>query len=308
MTTTCTSRRLPIRTADSSVAARGVDPAVPRTPNLKLTSAGTLSLPEIAGVLTPVAGYRGDPDVRREGRRTVRSAGARSRRPVGSRPRAWEDDRRLPVPGYRRARRGGPRALQPGADREDPKQPTDVTGHAIFDVTLASEPDRLPAADRIRATYAFNGPKAAGFGYQAAAVKVKGTVQGGRIAFDGRADAYRASATAVGSVTLPAERRPLAFDITGSASHVNLRALPPSARAPKLESSLDVCPISRPGRRPHDQRFRDRPPVRNRGCDGRGGNIGNVLHRSTHYDVRGRGSVSNLDLQRVGPCVPDRRA
>ena len=70
---------------------------------------------------------------------------------------------------------------------------------------------------------------------------MKGKIEGPRITFDGRADAYRASATAVGSVTLPADRRPLAFDITGSASHVDLRALPPSARAPTLESNLDVA-------------------------------------------------------------------
>ena len=129
---------------------------------------------------------------------------------------------------------------------------------------------------------------------------MKGKIQGPRITFDGRADAYRASATAVGSVTLPADRRPLAFDITGSASHVNLRALPPSARAPTLESNLDVAGyhVRGDGRTISGSATLHRSEIEGATlAEGTSGTF-STDPRTTTYGARG--SVSNLDLQRVG--------
>ena len=156
--------KIAVRTAESSVTARGVIQQYLRTPNLKVTSAGTLSLPEIAGVLTPASGYVVTPtfDVKADGPFDRLALDLDVRSEVGHVRGKMTADFQAPDIGARGEADLERFNLAPIV--RDPKQPTDVTGHAIFDVTLASEPQRLPAADRVLATYTFDGPKAVAFG------------------------------------------------------------------------------------------------------------------------------------------------
>jgi autotransporter translocation and assembly factor TamB len=292
--------KIAVRTGQSSVDARGVVQQYLQTPNVQITGAGTVSLPEIAGVLPAVSGYAVTPtfDVKTAGPFNQMGLDLDVRSEVGHVRGKMTADFQSPDIGARGEADLERFNLAPIV--RDPKQPTDVTGHAIFDVTLASEPSRLPAADRVHATYTFSGPRAVAFGYQAAAVKVKGKVEGRRISFDGRADAYRASATARGSITLPAERRPLTFDIQGSANHVDLRALPPSARAPKLESNLDVAEyhVQSDGRTISGSATLHESQIEGATlADGTAGTFSTDPH-VTSYSAHG--SATNLDLQRVG--------
>ena len=70
---------------------------------------------------------------------------------------------------------------------------------------------------------------------------VAGALAGPRITLDGRAAAYGGTATARGFIVTPAPGRPLAFDLAGSAEHVDLRKLPASTGAPALATDLSVA-------------------------------------------------------------------
>src|SRR5262245_7299856 len=291
---------LAIRTGDSSVAARGVVQQYLRTPNWQITASGTVSLPEIAGVLTPVAGYNVTPtfEVKTAGPLNQMALDLDTRSEVGHVRGKVTADFQAPDIGARGEADVERFNLAPIV--RDPKQRTDVTGHAVFDVTLASKPERLQAADRVRATYTFSGPRAAAFGYQGTSVRARGRVDGRRITFDGRADAYRATATATGFVTLPSGRRPLTFDIRGRANHVDLLALPPSTKAPPLESDLDVAEYHVQGdghtisgsATVHESQIEGATLA-----DGTAGEFSTNPETTTYS---GRGSATNLDLQRVG--------
>ena len=54
---------------------------------------------------------------------------------------------------------------EPGPILKEPEQRSDLTGHAKFDLTLASAPAGARALDRLRGTFAFAGPRAFAAGY-----------------------------------------------------------------------------------------------------------------------------------------------
>ena len=106
---------------------------------------------------------------------------------------------------------------------------------------MNSQPATARVVDRVRGTYAFEGPRVAAAGYDARNVRVTGSLDGPRITLNGRAAAYGGTATARGFIVTPAPGRALAFDLAGSAEHVDLRKLPASTGAPKLATDLSVA-------------------------------------------------------------------
>src|SRR5262249_5488185 len=113
-----------------------------------------------------------------------------------------------------------------------------ITGYGRFDFRI--DPGSTPPMDRLRAHVAFAGPSATVAGYTATNARVTADVTGRRISLDGRANAYGGSATAKGFVTLPESGQPTVFDLSGSASHVNLSALPRRLSVPQITTNLNA--------------------------------------------------------------------
>lgn len=124
---------------------------------------------------------------------------------------------------------------------KNPAQRSDITGDVRIDLTLPSSPSSVPALDRLGGTFVFSGSRAVALGYDASQVRAAGAFKGPRITVsEASARAYGASATTRGLVVLPARGRPVSFDLEGTASNVDLRQLPASTGAPKLETVLSV--------------------------------------------------------------------
>ena len=95
--------------------------------------------------------------------------------------------------------------------------------------------------DSLRGTVSLDAPRIVAAGFAANQVKANARIDGRRLAIDGQAAAYGASATAAGSVVLPGgrQRQPVAFDLHGQA-----RARRPAAPAPRAERSRRQPPTS----------------------------------------------------------------
>lgn len=106
---------------------------------------------------------------------------------------------------------------------------SDITGHAEVDLRLPS--GRAP----LRGTYAVNAARVQVAGYDARDVVARGRIDGRVIRVNGAATAYGGRATAVGTVRM---RQPVAFDLSGHATGVDLRNLPPVFKAPGVPSRL----------------------------------------------------------------------
>ena len=63
--------------------------------------------------------------------------------------------------------------------------------------------------------------------------------EGRRVAVDGAAAAYGASATATGRVTLPEKHEAVAYDLRGRARHVDLRRLPRNLSIPPAATDVN---------------------------------------------------------------------
>src|SRR5262249_39989826 len=118
----------------------------------------------------------------------------------------------------------------------DRAQRSDITGDAKIDIAGAALADptgwngTLSTNARVMAA-----------GYVADRVDLHATLAAGRAAkLEARVFASGADATTVGFVSLPAERRPIRFDLRGRAGRVNLRALPKSFGAPPAVTNLNA--------------------------------------------------------------------
>ena len=77
----------------------------------------------------------------------------------------------------------------------DPQQRSDITGQATVDLRIAGA-SRPAFIERLSGRFAFTGPRVSAAGYDATAVKARGTLAGRRIELDARAMAYGGAATA----------------------------------------------------------------------------------------------------------------
>src|SRR5207302_1532446 len=84
-------------------------------------------------------------------------------------------------------------------------------------------------------------PSVAVGGYSAEHVKADARIAGRRIAIDGQASAYGATATTAGTVTLPAGKNDvLAFDVHGRAQRLDLRQLPRDLNVPPAATNVNA--------------------------------------------------------------------
>ncbi len=118
-----------------------------------------------------------------------------------------------------------------------PEDRSNITGVTRFDLLLLNgETATLP----IRATYSLQAQIATALGYNARDVNAKGRIEDGRIGIDATALAYGARASALGSITLPRGRSPLAYDLRGTVTGADLRQLPRNLKVPRPESRLNL--------------------------------------------------------------------
>jgi len=108
---------------------------------------------------------------------------------------------------------------------------SDLTGQAKVDLALPD--DRRP----LRGSYQVNAGHVMVAGYEARDVVARGRIDGDVIRVDGSAAAYGGQATTRGTITTG---RQLTLDLSGHASNLDLRNLPPQLTAPGVASNLQL--------------------------------------------------------------------
>jgi hypothetical protein len=108
---------------------------------------------------------------------------------------------------------------------------SDITGQARVDLALPS--GRMP----LSGTYSINASYAQVAGYEVRNLNAKGRIDDRTIRLNATAAAYGGRATVGGTVKTGT---PLALDLEGRASNLDLRNLPPQLNAPGVPSDLDV--------------------------------------------------------------------
>ena len=186
----------------------------------------------------------------------------------------------------------GLRAGTPGTDHRPPAKPvpSDISGSVSIDLALPRE--RFP----LSGTFALRAGPVRVAEYQASAIQARGRVDGQTVRLDAKAEAYGVSATAAGTVITGDQ---LALDLKGRALDVDLRKLPASLKAPKVDSDLDL-EYSVRGRGSAFSGTATLSPSELAGARIADGTIAefNVNGSDIRYGVKG--SVSDLDLERIG--------
>ena len=123
---------------------------------------------------------------------------------------------------------------------KDPARKTDLTGHAKVDIKIPSQPAGVRVVDRLRGTFAFNGPHAVAEGYEARNVQVSGSLAGPRITLDAaRGAAYGGTFTARGFIVTPAPRPPGVVRPARQGGQRSTSArLPPRPAAPARDDAV----------------------------------------------------------------------
>jgi autotransporter translocation and assembly factor TamB len=289
-----------LKTAETNLAIEGVIENYLATPVVKLTTTGNVSLPEIARVVPAAGGYNLHPAI------NLKANGPAERLALDLDVRSEAGNAKgqvtadVKAPNF--AVRGGldVERLNLAPILKDPAQRSDITGHAEVDLRLASAPADAPAADRMAGTFKFNGPRVVAAGYQASDVRVTGSIAGPRITLDGRAAAYGGTATARGFIVTPAPGRQLAFDLQGQADSVDLRDLPASTGAPNLATDLSVAEYHVTGSGRNISGTARLRPSTVEGAKVADGTLAEFSVAPDRITYSARGSVADLDLQRIG--------
>jgi translocation and assembly module TamB len=291
--------KVAIKTAHSTLSIDGVIEQYLRTPNLKLTTTGSVSLPEIGAIVPAAAGYGLHPafDIKANGPADRLALDLSVRSDAGALRGRLTADVKEPDLGLRGEIDVSRLNLAPIL--KDPAQKSDLNGHATADLTIASAPSSSPVTDRMCGTFMFDGPKLAAAGYQATDVRATGTINGPAVRLDGRATAYGATATASGVVVLPAPQRALAMDLRGRASSVDLRRLPAALNVPKVATDVSAeYHIKAAGPSVAGSATLAESTVE--GAIITEGTVAEFASENGRISYAARGNVSNLNLQRIG--------
>jgi translocation and assembly module TamB len=292
--------RIDLKTPESSVTVDGVVERYLSAPLVKVTAAGTVSMPEVGRLVAAARGYTLTPEftVKANGLARQLTLDVTSRSAAGAIKGQLVAD--VESPDF--AARGNLDVdrLDLAPILKNPAQKSDLSGHGRIDLRLASKPAGASVVERLRGTYAFEGPHVAAAGYEARNVKVTGSLDGPRITLDGRAAAYGGTGTARGVLILPAPGRPFGFDLRGSADHLDLRNLPVRLGAPRLASSFSVPEYHVSGRGPAIEGTATLGTSMVEGATLAAGTAGGFSVTPTSVAYGARGSVSDLDVRRIG--------
>jgi hypothetical protein len=228
-----------LRTEESSLRVDGTVRGIESGPPVidATVSSDKLALDEIARVLPALRGYEMQPAFEL----TAKGPADRLAVDVNVRDAALGEARGdltvdAMAPGRRVAGTVAVEHLDVGAlvrrtEAGTPGLTSDITGRAQIDLALPS--DRLP----LSGTYAVNADRVQVAGYEARNVVAKGRIDGRNVRVNATASAYGGRATAEGTVVTAA---PLRLDLSGRASDVDLRNLPPALNAPGVASNIDA--------------------------------------------------------------------
>ena len=292
--------RMVVRTAESSLTVEGVVEQYLRTPIVKLTTSGTISLPELGRVVPVAAGYPLRPAVnlRANGPAHALALTLDVQSEAGNVRGDVTADVQTPDLGVRGDL--DVQRLNLAPILKDPAQRSDITGHAKVDLRMASRPATVPAADRVTGTFAFSGPHVVAAGYDVRNVRASGRLDGPRITIDGRGAAYGGTATARGFIVTPGERRSLAFDLRGRADDVDFRRLPASIGAPRVATKLSASEYHVRGDGSTTSGSATLKQSEIEGATVADGTIVEFSVDPSKISYTARGSVTGLNLYRVG--------
>jgi autotransporter translocation and assembly factor TamB len=294
---------LVIRTGDSSITVDGAVRDYLRTPVLELTTTANVSLPEIGRVVPAVSQYSLRPalHVKANGPADRLALDLDVRSEAGNVRGQITADVKGPELGVKGELQVQQLNLAPLLN--DPAQRSHITGTAKLDVGVAEAPAGTPIVDRMTGSFQFQGPRVAAAGYEASNVRARGGFANGRIALDARAAAYGGTATAAGFIAPASGKRPLSFDLQGSADNVNLVSLPASTGAPNLETKLSVAQyhVRGTGRTIEGKATLNRSVVE--GATIADGTVAEFGTNNGVVSYAARGGVERLDLQRIGRAL-----
>ncbi len=289
-----------LKMRETSVTLNGVIEQYLATPVVKVTTTGNVSLPEIGRLVPAAAGYALHPtiDLKADGPAQRLGLSLNIRSEAGAVRGQLTAD--VQAPDFSARGTLDVERLNLAPILKDPAQRTDLTGRAKLDLAMKSSPANADAADLVRGTFVFNGPRVVAAGYEARNLRVTGAIAGSRISLDGRAAAYGGTATARGFIVTPGPGRAFAFDIHGSADGVNLRNLPASVGAPRVVTNLSVSEyhVAGQGASIHGTAGLNESTIEG-ATFGSGTSAEFGLTRST-ISYSARGTVANLDLERIG--------
>lgn len=292
-----------VKTAETSVTINGVVEQYLRTPIVKLTTTGKISLPETGRVLPAVSGYRLHPDVdiKASGPAENLQLDLNVRSEAGNARGALTADLEAPELAFRGDLDVERLNLAPLT--KNATERSHITGHAKIDLHLSTRPAGVRPLDRMRGTYTFTGPYVLAQGYEARDVRASGRIDGPRITLDARAAAYGGTATARGFIVTPARGRSLALDLRGSADSVDLRDLPASLGVPKLATNLSTSAyhVRGGGGSYSGSATLERSTVEGATLSSGTRTTFNVTPRAVSFTAEG--SAANVDVQRIGRAM-----
>jgi len=234
-------------TAESSLSIDGAVQQYLTTPVVNVqVSSDKLSLPELARLVPALAGVRLQPafELKLDGPLDRLKVDMNVRSSAGQVTGIVVAD--VKAPGQSASGSMTVRNLDLAPILNDPKQKTEITADAKLDLRAASFSD----FNSLKGTVSLDAPRVVAAGFAASRVKGKVRIDGRQLHIDGRAAAYGANATAVGSVVLPGNTDGVvAFVLHGQARNVDLRRLPRNlnipAAATNVNGSFSPTPKSR---------------------------------------------------------------
>ncbi len=296
--------RMVVKTGESALNVGGVIEGYLRTPVIKLATDGTLSLPEVGRLVPVLAGYQLHP------RLVVNANGTLDRllldlnltTEAGLVRGPLTTDLRSPDFTF-----SGPLHLERlnlAPILKNPAQRSDITGDVRVDLTLPSNPSSTPVFNRLGGTFTFTGPRVVALGYAATQVRARGAFKGPRIRLaDASVRAYGGSATARGVIVLPEGHRAVSYDLQGTAGEVDLRRLPASTRAPKLDTVLSIADyhVQGSGTEASGSALLNRSLVE--GATIATGTVVEFDTRAEPLTYAAKGTVAGLDVRRLGRAL-----
>jgi hypothetical protein len=301
--------KLALRTSETSLSVDGAVQNYLTKPNLNLQiSSDKLSIPEIARLVPALAGVKLQPafEIKLNGPLDQLGVDMNVRSSAGDAVGKIVADILEPV----QAVRGDltVRHLDLSAILNDPKQKSDITANAHVDVRA----DSFQKLDTLHGNIALDSPRVVAAGYTAGPINAKAQIDGRRAQFSAKANAYGASATAVGKATLPdftdknAKAQTIPFDVTGQLRHVDLRNMPRDLKIPAADSNVSgdyhVAGSVTTGKNPTQNIAGDVKflPSTLAGATIAGGSTAGFTMNGKAIGYSADATVQNLDLQRVG--------
>ncbi|HEY7171981.1 MAG TPA: translocation/assembly module TamB domain-containing protein [Vicinamibacterales bacterium] len=229
--------KLALRTEESSLSVDGAVQNYLTKPvfNVRISS-DKLSLPEIARVVPALAGVRLQPafELKLDGPLDHLGVDMNVRSSAGQVTGKLVAD--VMAPKQSVAGDVSVRHLDLAPLLKDPRQKSDITADARLDLHSQSFSD----LDSLRGTASVSAPRVVAAGYTAEKIRADASFEGRKVALKAQAAAYGASATANGSVTVPPGKEPLAFDLRGTARHLDLRNLPRDLKVPPADTDVNA--------------------------------------------------------------------